>query len=122
LYSQGRAQPIRFFPPRGNCIGYFPDEWMTFQVRVRVGQRIKDEFVNSAVQLWVGREGQPSQLAIDESSYTLSAGDPAQNQRFGKVWLLPYNTNKNASQAHAVGYVWYDELIVSRERIPDPQP
>jgi len=33
---------------------------------------------------------------------------------------LPYNTGKDASQAHPTAYTWYDELIVSKQRIPDP--
>ena len=42
--------------------------------------------------------------------------------RYGKIWLLPYHTGKSAAQSHAVGYTWYDDLIVSRARIPDPAP
>src|SRR5262249_7524410 len=32
----------------------------------------------------------------------------------------PYNTNKDSSEDHPVAHTWYDELIVSKLRIPDP--
>jgi hypothetical protein len=53
-------------------------------------------------------------------SYNLTAGPLAENERFGKVWLTPYNTGKDPSEAHAVAYTCYDELIISPSKIPDP--
>ncbi len=120
LYSQGQTSPETFLPPDGNCFGFFSDEWMTFQVEVKTGPRQGDEFKGSQVRLWVAREGSPSELVIDWGPYNLTAGDPAKNLRYGKVWLLPYHTGKSASQVHPTGYTWYDELIVSTQRIEDP--
>jgi hypothetical protein len=117
LYSQNDATR---FPPVGNCFGYFPNEWMTFQVNIKTGPRVNGEFENSFVRLWIAREGQPSELVIDWGPWNLTAGPTADNQRFGKVWLLTYHTNKSAAQAHPTGYVWYDELIISRAKIADP--
>jgi hypothetical protein len=117
LYSQASTG---YFPPNGNCFGYFPNEWMTFQVRIKTGPRVGDEFVNSYVELWIAREGRPSEKVISWGPYNLTAGAPGEDQRFGKVFLLPYNTGKDASQAHPPAYTWYDELIISRTRIPDP--
>src|SRR5262249_15511269 len=37
-----------------------------------------------------------------------------------KVWLLPYNTYRKAATS-ANEHVWYDELIISRNLIADPQ-
>jgi hypothetical protein len=92
---------------------------MTFQIHVKTGPRANDEFTSSYVQLWVGREGKPAELALDFGPYNLSAGDPKTNQRFGKVWLLPYNTNKDASISYPVAYTWYDDLIISTKPIGD---
>jgi hypothetical protein len=117
LYSQSETG---YLPPQGNCFGYSADEWMTFQVEVSTGPREGDEFVDSQVRLWIATQGQPSELVLDWGPYNLTAGDPAQNLRFGKVWLLPYNTGKSEAQDHPVAYTWYDELIVSTERIADP--
>jgi hypothetical protein len=94
---------------------------MTFQVHIKIGPRVNDEFMNSYVQLWIARLGQPSQIVIDWGPYNLSAGNPHENQKYGKIWLLPYHTNKNSSQSTSTAYTWYDELIVSRQRIPDPK-
>jgi hypothetical protein len=117
LYSQRQTS---FFPPTGNCFGYFANEWMTFQVRIKTGSRVGNEFTNSYVQLWIARENQPSQLVLDWGPYNLSAGPASENQQFGKVWLLPYNTGKSASQSYPTAYTWYDELIISRNKIADP--
>jgi hypothetical protein len=108
------------FPPDGNCLGYFPNEWMTFQLHVKTGPRVADEFVGSFVEMWIAREGKPSEKAFDWGPFSLSAGPVAEDQRFGKIWLLPYHTGKDPTQVHPVGYTWYDELIVSRRRIADP--
>ncbi|MFN3564554.1 MAG: hypothetical protein ACK4V1_01020 [Burkholderiaceae bacterium] len=121
LYSQGNTSPKSYFAPQGNCFGYVANEWMTFQLRIKLGPRVGDEFVGSQVTLWVAREGQPSQLVIDWGPYNLTAGPQSENQRFGKLWLLPYNTGKSPAQSHPTAYTWYDELIVSRVKIPDPR-
>lgn len=117
LYTQKNTS---FFPPVGNCFGYAPNEWMTFQLRVKTGPRIGDEFKNSYVTLWAAREGQASEVLIDWGPYNLSAGSPSENQRFGKVWLLPYNTGKSAAESHPTAFTWYDELVISRTQISDP--
>jgi hypothetical protein len=120
LYSQGQTNPPSYFQPQGNCFGYAAGEWMTFQIHVAAGPRVADEFAGSRVQLWVAREGQPSTLVIDWGPYNLSAGSATEDQRYGKVWLLPYNTNKDPAQVYPTTYTWYDELIVSTQRIADP--
>jgi hypothetical protein len=92
---------------------------MTYQVNIKTGPRVNGEFTNSYVRLWIAREGQPSELVFDWGPYNLTAGPDGENQRFGKVWLLTYHTGKSSAQAHPTGYVWYDELVVSRAKIAD---
>lgn len=118
LYSQGPTSS--YFPPTGNCFGYFANEWMTFQVRIQTGPRVNGEFVNSHVMMWMAREGKPSELVMDWGPYNLTAGSAATNQKYGKVWLLPYHTGKDPSVTNPVAYTWYDELIISRNKIADP--
>jgi hypothetical protein len=118
LYTQ--ALSGKYFPPNGNCFGFFPNEWMTFQVRIKTGPRVGDEFVNSYVQMWMAREGRPSELVVNWGPYELSTGAPAENQRYGKIWLTPFNTGKSSAQSHPVAYTWYDDLIISRNPIADP--
>jgi hypothetical protein len=94
---------------------------MTFQVRIKTGPRVNDEWTNSFVTLWIAREGQPSQMAINWGPYNLTAGSASENLKFGKIFLLPYDTGKDPSQTHPTGFTWYDELIISRTQIADPQ-
>ncbi len=117
LYSQGSTS---YFPPIGNCFGYFANEWMTFQIHIKLGPRVNDEFVNSMVTLSMAREGKASEPVINWGPYNLTAGPSGENQRFGKIWLLPYITAKDPTVSYPVAYTWYDELIISRNPIPDP--
>ena len=117
LYSQKNSS---YFAPSGNCFGYAANEWMTFQVQIKTGPRVGGEFVNSYVTLWIAREGKPSEPAITWGPYNLTAGPDGENQRYGKLWLLPYNTGKDASATNPTAYTWYDELIISRNKIADP--
>jgi hypothetical protein len=117
LYSQSSTS---YFAPTGNCFGYFPNEWLTYQVRIKTGPRVGNEFKNSYVTLWVAREGRSSELVLNWGPYNLSAGDPADNQSYGKVWLLTYNTGRSATTTNPVVTTWYDELIISRNKIADP--
>ena len=109
LYSDNPSYQIIGNEP---CFLYRADEWFTFQLHVRIGNWEQN---NSLVELWGAREGQPSQLVI---SKTLALHGNS-SVRYGKVWLLPYQSGKTSS-THPSGFTWYDELIVSRSRIPDP--
>jgi hypothetical protein len=109
------------------CMMYRADEWMTFQVHVHVGTWYLNDHVyhhDSVIQMWVAHEGQPSKLTIDFSPASDSGGydlvNTAPYRNYGKVWLLPYRTNKTPSQANPLANTWYDELIISRSRIADP--
>ena len=101
--------------PVPGCFNFQPDEWMTFQVRTKVGTWGQ---ANSEVDVWAGREGQSSVLLISHRDVRIVK--ESSGSKYGKVWFTPYNTEKNGSQVHATGYTWYDDLIVSRKRIPDP--
>lgn len=111
-----------YFAPAGNCFGYAANEWMTFQIHLKLGPRLNDEFVNSTIGLTIAREGKPAEPVFDFGPFNLSAGPQSENLKYGKVWLLPYQTGKDASQTHPVAYTWYDELIISRQPIADPLP
>jgi len=105
-----------------HCLRYKADQWMTFQVHVKVGKWYVNQSGNyhrdSTVELWVADENQPSVLVISIPDYDL-VHDGA-GQKYGRIWLLPYNTDKDPSEDHPVAHTWYDELIISKSRIPDP--
>jgi hypothetical protein len=125
----GCLYPNYPIPP---CVTFYPNEWMTFQIHIKVGHWGQWD---STIQFWVARDGQPSQLVIDCSptavnpcnyggavpGWYLYNSNPA-TEKFGKVWLTPYHTNKSASQTTPVAYTWYDDLIISKQMIPDPTP
>lgn len=102
------------------CVGFQVERWMTFQVRVRVGNWYRNDsryFKNSAVELWIAHEGERSRKVISLLNYDLANTTAA---KYGKVWLLTYNTGKDPAFAHAPAVTWYDELIISRQPIADP--
>jgi len=77
------------------------------------------------VQLWVADEGKRSVLAIDFSPERKTGYDLVNTAmgvaKYGKIWLLPYQTHKNGDVPHDKAYTWYDELIISRQKIADPK-
>lgn len=114
------------------CIAFQPNQWMTFQLHIKVGHWNQWD---STVQLWIAREGVPSTLIIDcspsaqlrcsngrdraaDTGWYLANSDAT--YKYGKVWLLPYHTNKDPTQVTATAYTWYDDLIISTSKIPDP--
>ena len=115
------------------CQTYEPDQWMTFQVRVKIGTWYKNDqnyHQDSAIQLWVTKEGGPTVLTIsfdpnEGTGYDLAQTVPAGQawngtQKYGKVWLLAFHTGKDPNEVTETAYTWYDELIISTQRIPDP--
>ncbi len=137
LYSLWR-DGLQTVPP---CVGYKANQWMTFQLHVKIGTWYRNNGVykhDSTIQLWVAEEGQPSVLVIDYSPKdpacaAIQTSQPACQTgydlvndnigvaKYGKIWLLPYNTGKNMSVTYPTAFTWYDELIISRQRIPDPK-
>ncbi len=108
LYSNGGTVPP--------CVGYVPNTWMTFQVHIKVGNWGQP---NSTVELWVGQEGKSSVKVISFTNWVLKNDNPTQ-ARYGKVWLIPYHSNKGSAQSTPTAYTWYDDLIISRSKIADP--
>lgn len=126
----GKCRLVTGFRPKiPPCVGYKANQWMTFQVHVKVGTWYEDNsrhyHRDSTVQLWVAEEGKPAVPVIDFSPENKTGYDLVNTNmgkaKFGKVWLLPYQTNKDGEAPHDKAYTWYDELIISRERIADPK-
>ena len=118
---QHQGPPYCYYPddPDGGCFKYRADQWLTFQVHIKI---VSWNQKNSTFQAWAAYEGQSSVKIFDTDiagaiTYYRN-NDP--DAFFGKVWLTPYNTNKSSSEAHPTAYTWYDDLIISRARIPDP--
>ena len=61
------------------------------------------------------RKGQAPVLVINYDRNLRAPEKPF--MKYGKIWLLPYMTNKDPLEEHPEAYMWFDELIVSREPI-----
>ena len=152
---------IPTIPP---CVPYLANQWMTFQLHIKVGTWYPGGVSSSGgppapfkhdstIQLWVAQDGQPSQIVMDfrpgatssscdnqqtdipscQTGYDLvnptaygqaaSSGSGNPHVKFGKLWLLNYQTNKCNSGCpnEPAAHTWYDELIISRQQIPDPK-
>jgi len=108
-YQPGRPDPLT-----GGFI-YYPDEWLTFQIRVRIGTYGQSDH---EVQVWAAREADSEfTLLHDYSNRQLGMG-PLHDT----LWLLPYNTRRRPDPDREDTYTLYDEVVVSTEFIPAPQP
>jgi hypothetical protein len=96
--------------PEPPCIRYKANQWMEFTGRIEILGESNQP--TSHVQLWVDGE-----LAIDYKQAKIDWSGPS-GKGFGQFLLSPYHTNKDASQVHPAGHVWYDDLIISTEPIP----
>lgn len=75
-------------------IRYEPDQWMTFQIRIKIGTWYLNDSIyrnDSMIELWVALEGERSRIAVRQR-YDLANNN--ENARYGKIWLLPFLTGK----------------------------
>jgi hypothetical protein len=79
-------------------------------------------FTNSTIEMWVAREGEPSVKTHFKTGVVLRRKDGAidTDEKYGKFWITMFHTAKDPSDVHPDYEVWYDEVIVSKSRIPDP--
>ncbi len=127
--GNGCLYPTFDTPP---CFKYAEDEWMTFQVHIHIGTW---NTYSSTIQMWGTREGGSKELLVECSptytpkcsNFVDSSGDngwliynsDTGNYQLGKVWLLPYHTNRSASYTYTDTDVWYDNLVIDDALIPD---
>jgi hypothetical protein len=126
---QHQGPPYCYYPndPLGACFYYAPNEWMTFQMHIQIG---KWNTASSRIQIWAARENQASVMIYDSikshpSGFTLynnpgSGSGTKPGAKYGKLWLLSYITRKDPTESHPTAYTWYDELIISTAKLPDP--
>ena len=103
--------------------------------------------VDSIYELYIARQGQPFQLAHRQDGLVVPRGqhwnassgvnpdnvndpgyggngwtahDAHPQAEFGKIWLTPFHTNKDATEVTENASIWYDELIVSAQPIAAP--
>jgi len=101
-----------------DCVQWPADEWVTITQQVTIGTwvtELTDPARSSNVRIWMQRRGEKPALVIDYDR-NLRAPEKA-FMKYGKIWLLPYMTDKDPTEEHPEAYMWFDELIVSRSPI-----
>lgn len=123
-YDDGSGQYCTYNPVNpgfgGNishCFPYYANEWITFTVGIITGARSNNVFTSSIVHLYAARQNaQTAKHLISWGPYGLCAGAVGQNQKFGKAWLTPYDTNKDSSEVHQSDNTWYANLMIFSEQ------
>lgn len=106
-----------------------------------VSGREQPGYINSAYELYAAHPGEDFQLLhrqagvvipkgqfyvggdpLERGSYRngWGPGDAHPEARYGKLWLLPYMTNKDSNEESETSSTWFDEVIVSRCKIAAP--
>ena len=125
LYPMVSGQRTWPYPTNivNNCFTFVPDNWITFQVEVRLGAQGLDPatshqaYMNSYARIWGAYEGQKSQLIYNWGPYNLQVAP----NKYGKLWFLNYQTTLDPTSVRTnAGQTNYDDLIFSRTRIADP--
>lgn len=98
-----------------SCWNFIAGEWFTVQEHFKIGTWNQ---ANSTVDVWVAHDGQPAVLITNAADIAMADQGPNVTDKFGKIVLLPYATN---ATWNGLSTVWYDDLIVSNRRIPDPE-
>jgi hypothetical protein len=87
LNSAGTDTACQSYPSGGDtsgCLWFYPNEWMTFMVHLRMGpegraissasEREQPGFINSTYELYVARQGQPFQIAHRQEGLVIPRG------------------------------------------------
>jgi chitodextrinase len=97
------------------CWNYVPNEWFTIQKHIKIGSWNSP---TSVIEFWTSHQGQPAQLITNAADAAIpNDGSGGASGRYGKIQLSAYNT---AAHWNVNTAVWFDDLIVSTRRIPDP--
>lgn len=101
-----------------DCVRWPADEWVTITQQITIGTWVTeatDPARSSNVRIWMQRRGERPVLVIDYDRNLRAPEEPF--MKYGKIWLLPYMTDKDPLEDHPEAYMWFDELIVSRAPI-----
>lgn len=122
LFSYGGSNKGGPDPETGAFI-YYPDEWLTFLVRVSPGsfgagiaQR------DTRVAVWAARANATDYTLLIDKMVNLGAETDSSGKPFyfDAIWLLPFNTLKVPEPSGQDTFTLYDELIVSTNFIAAP--
>jgi hypothetical protein len=108
-----------------SCFRLIDERWITIQVHLRFGpwqgKRAKNDPELSHASIWAAVEGENGgrqNLVIDTDFAATIPESP--KDYVGKIWLMPHLYGKSSEEDHPPFYVWYRNLIVSEDLIPNP--
>ena len=130
-----------------NCWRFKANEWATFKVLIDLTKatgvvRNKNGrwvWPNSEIKVWAAHEGEPVQLIVwwrpgiqgysaDGLLGAVQSGvgygvprDPAAELAYGKINIMNFMSYLDPYLQFPDWHMWYDEIIISTEDIPDPQ-
>jgi hypothetical protein len=97
------------------CFLYVGNEWFTVQKHIKIGAFGSP---NSVIEQWFAHLGSPSVLVSQAADADIpNDGSGGASGKYGKIQLSAYDTGASFNVNSAV---WFDDLIVSTRRIPDP--
>lgn len=89
--------------------------WCTKTMQVSLGSISGPFFANSNIKLWGYWEGDGAEYKIiDRTIDLVTAG----TQKYGRIWLLPYQSQKDSTEVTDVAYVWVRDVIVATSMPP----
>lgn len=100
--------------PTRDCYLLRSDEWLTITQQVSIGtwvDSVAAKAKSSNIKVWVAREGGAPELVIDMDRNLRRPEAPF--MKYGKIWLVPFFTNKDTNDLHPTGMMWFDELLVA---------
>ena len=128
-YGTGSIQLNCPYPWNGpNCYSMAPNAKYYFQFGVQVMNKRADlgnNAWNARVRLWMTFPDGTTRLIVDYDPattlnyYPLPADPTTPGQKFGKFAFITYLSH-GADGTHPSFKIWFDQLIMSTQRIPDP--
>lgn len=112
-HKAGSPAASRVDPTR-DCYLLSADEWLTITQQVSIGRwvdAVTSKAKTSNIKVWVAREGEAPELVIDFDRNLRRPEAPF--MKYGKIWLIPFFTNKDINDLHPTGMMWFDELLVA---------
>jgi len=98
-----------------SCFIYQGNEWFTVQKHIKIGSW---GTASSVIEQWFAHASAPSVITSNASDAAIpNDGSGGASGKYGKIQLSTYNTGANWTVNTAA---WFDDLIVSTRRIPDP--
>jgi hypothetical protein len=104
------------------CRKFKANQWVVYQMHVRVADNAQGN--NGLVELYLEDEASPI-IRVTNADQSSATGVPyAENtvwtsgDGYGKLSFTLFSTRKDQSQVHPEAYMWIDNVVISKTRVP----